>query len=294
MNITALSSAAPMTMPNRFKLVNNEEQTDFDWNVYDFNARGYDAVLGRFMQVDPLADQRDWLNPYNYVQNNPLLRVDPAGMLDNYYLFEDGTMHVVETNDNSNTYYYVDDVTGQHDLGTFAKNENGLVGIDEFSYTNGDKSAGFEVKDGNQDESYMSGDALGALLGALFQSGVSDLVITRVSDSEGKSPGDSESHKEGNVFDSRFLRNDGSNEGLDLRTDFNKVDMSRTSSFNKSLNTFGWKDLRATVNIVNQNDDISGVKMTVTNRVMGTQNLKFHNDHQHNQGFKPKVIRHKK
>jgi hypothetical protein len=32
-----------------------------------------------------MADQREWLSPYSYVQNNPLLRVDPDGMLDDYY-----------------------------------------------------------------------------------------------------------------------------------------------------------------------------------------------------------------
>lgn len=34
--------------------------------------------------MDPLADQREWLSPYNFVQNNPILRVDPNGMLDEY------------------------------------------------------------------------------------------------------------------------------------------------------------------------------------------------------------------
>jgi len=32
--------------------------------------------------VDPLADQRSWVSPYNFVQNNPLNRVDPTGAID--------------------------------------------------------------------------------------------------------------------------------------------------------------------------------------------------------------------
>ncbi len=48
-------------------------------------ARFYDSDVGRFLSVDPLADQREWLSPYNFVQNNPILRVDPNGSLDGDY-----------------------------------------------------------------------------------------------------------------------------------------------------------------------------------------------------------------
>ena len=45
------------------------------------NGRAYDPRLGRFLSVDPLiqtADNRG-LNPYSYVQNNPLSGTDPSG-----------------------------------------------------------------------------------------------------------------------------------------------------------------------------------------------------------------------
>lgn len=32
--------------------------------------------------MDPLAVKRSWVTPYNYVQNNPILRIDPTGALD--------------------------------------------------------------------------------------------------------------------------------------------------------------------------------------------------------------------
>ncbi len=42
-------------------------------------------IISRWIQQDPLADERfDW-SPYNFVRNNPILYVDPDGMLDDYY-----------------------------------------------------------------------------------------------------------------------------------------------------------------------------------------------------------------
>ena len=40
--------------------------------------------------MDPLARERSWMIPYNYVQNNPLNRVDPKGTVDSPIYGEDG------------------------------------------------------------------------------------------------------------------------------------------------------------------------------------------------------------
>ena len=60
------------------------------FEVYDFGARNYDAALGRWMNVDPLAEERSWVSPYNFVQNNPITRVDPNGALDEPIYDESG------------------------------------------------------------------------------------------------------------------------------------------------------------------------------------------------------------
>ena len=46
---------------------------------YYYNARWYDATLGRFISEDPARDQANW---YAYVENNPLTRTDPSGLAD--------------------------------------------------------------------------------------------------------------------------------------------------------------------------------------------------------------------
>jgi len=48
----------------------------------DYNARLYDPALGRFLSVDPKIghpESTQGINPYSYVENNPLNRTDPTG-----------------------------------------------------------------------------------------------------------------------------------------------------------------------------------------------------------------------
>lgn len=53
-----------------------------DW--YDYGARMYDPILGRFVTTDPLAESSYLVNQYAYCLNNPFNRVDPSGMASHY------------------------------------------------------------------------------------------------------------------------------------------------------------------------------------------------------------------
>ncbi|WP_424964138.1 RHS repeat-associated core domain-containing protein [Ekhidna sp.] len=70
--------------PQNFLLTGNEKLPEWGVGVSDFNARTYDATIGRFYNVDPLADMMQEWTPYHYNYNNPLLFIDPSGLLPKY------------------------------------------------------------------------------------------------------------------------------------------------------------------------------------------------------------------
>ncbi len=64
----------------KYKFGGMEYSDDFNINSYDFGARNYDPALGRWMNVDPLAEMMRRHSPYNYAFNNPIFWIDPDGM----------------------------------------------------------------------------------------------------------------------------------------------------------------------------------------------------------------------
>lgn len=65
----------------RYKFGGMEYQDEFDINTYDFGARNYDPALGRWMNIDPLAEYMYTHSPYGFSFNNPIYYIDPDGQM---------------------------------------------------------------------------------------------------------------------------------------------------------------------------------------------------------------------
>ena len=64
---------------DNYGYVGKEEQNELGLNTIDFGWRNFDAALGRWMNVDNLAEKYNSYSPYHYAGNNPVLNFDIDG-----------------------------------------------------------------------------------------------------------------------------------------------------------------------------------------------------------------------
>lgn len=72
---------------------------------YDYGARRYDAVLARWLTLDPSAEKYLMYSPYLYCKNNPILRIDLDGK-DDYIVDSKGILFCKRVNQSAVDYVY--------------------------------------------------------------------------------------------------------------------------------------------------------------------------------------------
>ncbi|MCT7905269.1 Cell wall-associated polypeptide CWBP200 [Candidatus Ornithobacterium hominis] len=101
------------TMPYLF----NGKELDSETGLYYYGARYYDAKTSIFLNVDPMAEKT--MTPYAYTNNNPIMLIDPTGMVGeradhiDVRKNKDGSYTVVGGVANTDKNVYVVDEKGQ-------------------------------------------------------------------------------------------------------------------------------------------------------------------------------------
>lgn len=105
-----LASSTGSVQPYKYNGKELDRKGGLDW--YDYGARMYDPVLGRWHVVDPSSEKYYGVSPYNYCANNPVKYIDPDGK----------DWYKVQNEEGIWKYSYSADIHSQKDLNKVVRN----------------------------------------------------------------------------------------------------------------------------------------------------------------------------
>jgi RHS repeat-associated protein len=124
-----------------------ELQDELGLNNYDFGARNYDPAIGRWMNIDNMAERFHFSSPYAFCNNNPIIYVDLDGN-EWFYHSSDGV--------SDPTWIWHDG----HEYNTGVKDADGndviLQGVEAVVVFNGSRNEKLGTKNGK--EGYIDGE----------------------------------------------------------------------------------------------------------------------------------------
>ena len=105
-----MASSSGDVQPYKYNGKELDRKCGLDW--YDYGARQYDAVLGRWHAMDPMAEKYYSISPYVYCNNNPTNIIDLDGR----------DWYKVKNDEGTWQYSYSEDIHSQEELNKIVKN----------------------------------------------------------------------------------------------------------------------------------------------------------------------------
>jgi RHS repeat-associated protein len=276
---------------NQYLYNGKELIEDSGLQYYDYGARMYDPVIGRWGVVDPLADQFSSWTPNHFVHNNPINLIDPDGMAamhpDDHYIDNDGSIQTVKTDDNFDRFYVQNNAskTGYSLAGQLNKNDVGLVqfpangkGFSRYGTSDAGGTSPSPAEIVGQGDHYLQPETAAALFGLVNKLNTDfgfDISLGDMSSSNGSDPWQAglkhhagHGHlgkRSGLDVDFRYLNIDGAS--FQSPNAFNNISFS-------SLNNQRVYDAAATFGFTKNYQGTSG-------DLTGVTKVSQHNDHGH-------------
>ena len=93
------SEEKPMVYKYKFQGQERQDELGLNWDSYKY--RNYDYTIGRFMSIDPLAEEYNYQSPYNFAENRVIDHLELEGLEGIHHTIVDNNgnkRHVIEKN----------------------------------------------------------------------------------------------------------------------------------------------------------------------------------------------------